>query len=119
MIAANPAALVPSQREVARRLRSTPGQGPQLLIALTGYGQATDRAAALDAGHLAGYGADVLDEEPPPANHPLLRCRNAVITPHIGSRTHESVVRQATMAAQNMINILEGRPALAQANKLS
>jgi signal transduction histidine kinase len=36
--------------EVARRLRSTPGQGPQLLIALTGYGQATDRAAALDAG---------------------------------------------------------------------
>jgi D-3-phosphoglycerate dehydrogenase / 2-oxoglutarate reductase len=76
-------------------------------------------AAALDAGHLAGYGADVLDEEPPPADHPLLRCRNAVITPHIGSRTHESVVRQATMAAQNMINILEGRPALAQANKLS
>jgi lactate dehydrogenase-like 2-hydroxyacid dehydrogenase len=36
----------------------------------------------------------------------------------IGSRTYESVVRQATMAAQNMINILEGRPALAQANKI-
>jgi D-3-phosphoglycerate dehydrogenase / 2-oxoglutarate reductase len=75
-------------------------------------------AAALEAGDLAGYGADVLDEEPPPANHPLLRCRGTVITPHIGSRTYESVVRQAMMAAQNMINVLEGRPAVAQANKL-
>jgi len=75
-------------------------------------------AAALDAGRIAGYGADVLDEEPPQPDHPLLKCRGAVITPHIGSRTYESVVRQATMAAQNMINVLGGRPALAQANKI-
>jgi len=75
-------------------------------------------AAALEAGTIAGYGADVLDEEPPPADHPLLRCRGVVVTPHIGSRTFESVVRQATMAAQNMINVLEGKPALAQANKV-
>jgi D-3-phosphoglycerate dehydrogenase / 2-oxoglutarate reductase len=75
-------------------------------------------AAALQAGDLAGYGADVLDEEPPRADHPLLRCRGTVITPHIGSRTYESVVRQAMMAAQNMINVLEGRPAVAQANKV-
>lgn len=75
-------------------------------------------AAALDAKDIAGYGADVLDEEPPPADHPLLRCRGTVITPHIGSRTHESVVRQATMAVQNMINVLSGQPAVAQANKL-
>ena len=75
-------------------------------------------AEALDAGTIAGYGADVLDEEPPPADHPLLRCLGVVITPHIGSRTFESVVRQAMMAAQNMINVLEGKPALAQANKV-
>ncbi|MBJ7327971.1 MAG: hydroxyacid dehydrogenase, partial [Chthoniobacterales bacterium] len=75
-------------------------------------------AAALDAKEIAGYGADVLDEEPPPADHPLLRCRGTVITPHIGSRTHESVVRQANMAVQNMINVLSGQPAVAQANKL-
>ena len=75
-------------------------------------------AAALDANQIAGYGADVLDEEPPSPDHPLLKCRGAVITPHIGSRTYESVVRQATMAAQNMINVLEGQPAVAQANKL-
>ena len=75
-------------------------------------------AAALEAGQIAGYGADVLDEEPPKSDHPLLKCSRAVITPHIGSRTYESVVRQATMAAQNMINILEGKQALAQANKI-
>jgi D-3-phosphoglycerate dehydrogenase len=75
-------------------------------------------AAALDADQIAGYGADVLDEEPPSPDHPLLKCRGAVITPHIGSRTYESVVRQATMAAQNMINVLAGQPAVAQANKL-
>lgn len=75
-------------------------------------------AAALNAGEIAGYGADVLDEEPPKPDHPLLKARRTVITPHIGSRTYESVVRQATMAAQNMINILEGQPALAQANKI-
>jgi D-3-phosphoglycerate dehydrogenase len=75
-------------------------------------------SAALDAGQIAGYGADVLDEEPPKPDHPLLKCRGSLITPHIGSRTYESVVRQATMAAQNMINVLEGKPAVAQANKL-
>jgi D-3-phosphoglycerate dehydrogenase len=76
-------------------------------------------AAALEAGDILGYGADVLDEEPPRPDHPLLKCHRAVLTPHIGSRTHESVIRQATMAAQNMINVLAGRPALAQANTIS
>lgn len=73
--------------------------------------------SALQAGRIWGYGADVLDEEPPPADHPLLRCPNALITPHIGSRTYESVIRQATMATQNLINMMNGQPALAQANK--
>lgn len=84
-------------------------------------GELVDSAAlaqALDEERIAGYGADVLDEEPPQPNHPLLHCRSTVITPHIGSRTFESVVRQATMAVQNMINVLGGLPALAQANKI-
>lgn len=74
--------------------------------------------SALKAGRIWGYGADVLDEEPPPADHPLLSCPNALITPHIGSRTYESVVRQATMATQNLLNVMKGEPALAQANKV-
>ena len=77
-----------------------------------------DMAEALNAERLAGYGTDVLDQEPPPKDHPLLSAKNCVVTPHVGSRTHESVQRQAGMAATNLINVLSGKPALAQANKL-
>ncbi|MEM7790554.1 MAG: phosphoglycerate dehydrogenase [Verrucomicrobiota bacterium] len=75
-----------------------------------------DVAAALESGKLGGYGADVLDQEPPPADHPLLGAKNCIITPHVGSRTYESVQRQASMATQNLINLLKGEKALAQVN---
>jgi D-3-phosphoglycerate dehydrogenase / 2-oxoglutarate reductase len=76
----------------------------------------TDIVAALVSGKLGGYGADVLDQEPPPADHPLLGAKNCIITPHVGSRTYESVKRQAGMATQNLVNLLKGEKALAQVN---
>ncbi len=77
---------------------------------------ATDIATALESGKLGGYGADVLDQEPPPPDHPLLGTKNCIITPHVGSRTYESVQRQASMATENLINLLKGEKALAQIN---
>ena len=71
---------------------------------------------ALHAGKIGGYGTDVLDVEPPPPDHPMLNAPNTVITPHIGSRTFESVQRQATMAARNLVLALRGETPLAQAN---
>ncbi len=85
----------------------------------TGRGELVDVQAVVDAlesGHLGGYGADVLDQEPPPADHPLLGAPRCVITPHVGSRTYESVARQAEMAARNLILALSGKKPLAQAN---
>ncbi len=76
-----------------------------------------DMAAALESGQVGGYGADVLEVEPPPADHILLKAPNCVITPHIGSRTHESVQRQAGMATRNLLNFFNNMPAEAQANK--
>lgn len=76
-----------------------------------------DVCAALESGYLGGYGADVLDQEPPPADHPLLSAPHCVISPHVGSRTYESVARQADMALRNLILVLDGKPALAQANQ--
>lgn len=73
--------------------------------------------SALNSGKIGGYGADVLDVEPPPADHPLLNAKNCIITPHIGSRTYESVVRQAGMATENLVRFLSGEAPLAQANK--
>jgi D-3-phosphoglycerate dehydrogenase len=75
-----------------------------------------DLVDALKSGHVAGYGADVLDQEPPPADHPLLTLSNVVITPHIGSRTYESVVRQASCAVENLTRFLAGQKPHAQAN---
>ena len=77
-----------------------------------------DLAEALQTDKVGGYGADVLDQEPPPADHPILKAKNTVITPHIGSRTYESVQRQAGMAAQNLILALKGEKPLAQANEV-
>lgn len=75
-----------------------------------------DLADALNREKVGGYGADVLDVEPPPSDHPILRAKNTVITPHIGSRTYESVQRQAGMATENLILALKGEKPLAQAN---
>jgi D-3-phosphoglycerate dehydrogenase / 2-oxoglutarate reductase len=72
--------------------------------------------AALKSKSILGYAADVLDQEPPPPDHPLLGLPNVVITPHIGSRTHESVQRQATCAVENLTLFLSGKPPIAQAN---
>ncbi len=75
-----------------------------------------DIVKALHAGKLAGYGADVLDVEPAAADHPLLSAPNCIITPHIGSRTHESVIRQATKATENLLMLLRGQKPHAQVN---
>lgn len=67
-----------------------------------------DVAAALRSGTLRGYATDVLDQEPPPADHPLLRLPNCIVTPHVASRTAESVQRQATCAVDNLIKAFRG-----------
>jgi D-3-phosphoglycerate dehydrogenase len=72
--------------------------------------------AALKAKAILAYAADVLDQEPPPRDHPLLGLPNVILTPHIGSRTHESVQRQATCAVENLTRFLAGKPPVARAN---
>jgi len=70
--------------------------------------ETADMVTALNSGKIGGYGTDVLDVEPPPADHPLLSAKNCVVTPHIGSRTYESVPRQAMKSLTNLINALSG-----------
>ncbi len=64
--------------------------------------------AALESGQLGGYAADVMEHEPPAPDHPLLHHPKVMITPHIGSRTYESVPRQALRATQNLIHFFNG-----------
>lgn len=76
-----------------------------------------DIAEACKSGHLGGYGADVLDHEPPAPGHVFNEIDNIIVTPHIGSRTFESVERQAMRATLNIVNYLNGQPDFIQANK--
>jgi phosphoglycerate dehydrogenase-like enzyme len=57
--------------------------------------------------HLAGYLTDVLAHEPMLKDEVLLGLDNVIITPHIGSRTYESVQRQGVMAVNNLLNLLK------------
>lgn len=70
----------------------------------------TALAAALDSGHLAGAGLDVLAQEPPQANHPLLRRGNVLVTPHISAGTCEALSTKMRHAFANMIRHTRGEP---------
>lgn len=108
-----------STRHLVRADRLTLAK-PGLLVVNTSRAELVhmpDMIAALNAGQVGGYATDVLDEEPPPADHPLLNHPKALITPHIGSRTYESVPRQAMRATLNLVNYLSGGADVIQANK--
>lgn len=76
-----------------------------------------DIAEACKAGRLGGYATDVLEHEPMKTPHPFQGVDNIVVTPHIGSRTFESVERQALRAVHNIVNYLKGGSDYIQANK--
>lgn len=64
-------------------------------------------AAALDAGHLAGAALDVLEQEPPPDDHPLLDRDNVILTPHLGASSHEAQRNVAVDVAEQIATFLE------------
>ena len=81
-----------------------------LLIINTARGELVDESAIIDSlknGIVSGYVTDVLEHEPMKPNHPFRNTKNVLITPHIGSRTFESVERQGIMAVENLVSILK------------
>ncbi len=65
-------------------------------------------ADALNRAKLAGAAVDVYEEEPPGADHPLLKAKNIVLSPHIGANTIEAQDRVAVQTSEMVIDALRG-----------
>ena len=86
---------------------------PETILINTGRGPLVDDAAlaeALKAGRLKAYCADVMTEEPPKADNPILQVDNAYITPHIAWATKEARQRLLQIATANVSAFLKDTP---------
>lgn len=78
-----------------------------------GRGKVVDTNAlvkALKNRTIFAAGLDVTDPEPLPTDHELLKLPNAVIIPHLGSATVKTRNNMGIVAAQNILNGLDGKP---------
>ncbi len=67
-------------------------------------------AEALADGRLAGYGADVMENEPPREGSPLFSQPNAYLTPHIAWATKDALDRLMRICVDNVRAFAEGHP---------
>jgi D-3-phosphoglycerate dehydrogenase / 2-oxoglutarate reductase len=85
---------------------------PTAYFITTARGSIHDEAAldaALAGKKIAGAGLDVWEREPPPAQHPLMKYDNVIVTPHMAGVTIESRARMGQIAAEQMIDALDGK----------
>ena len=61
---------------------------------------------ALESGHLGGAGLDHFPGESLPADHPLCRMHNVVLTPHIGGATYDTEANHSKLIADDVARIL-------------
>ncbi|MGC4089800.1 MAG: D-2-hydroxyacid dehydrogenase [Polyangiaceae bacterium] len=104
--------LTPDTAEVVRWSLLSEMRREALIIntARGGLVRAADLARALDEGIIAGAALDVLSQEPPRADDPLLRAKNCIITPHLAWTSVEARRRLLSVSVENVRQILAGKP---------
>ena len=84
---------------------------PSAFLINTARGGIVDESAlfyALKNSKIAGAAIDVMENEPPARDNPLLHLDNIVITPHIGASTHESVRAVYHAVRENVVRVISG-----------
>jgi phosphoglycerate dehydrogenase-like enzyme len=88
-------------------------RGAYFIAVSRGTIYSTDALVEALANHqLAGAGLDVTNPEPLPANHPLWKFENVVITPHIAGASDVSLSRVIEMLKENIRRFSAGEPLL-------
>ncbi len=64
--------------------------------------------AALQEGRLAGAALDVFENQPLPAQHPLMALDNVLLTPHVAGLTAQSMARMSQGTAEEVLRLLAG-----------
>ena len=83
-------------------------------IARGGSVVTADLQKALEEGRIAGAGLDVVEPEPLPANHPLWKAPNLIITPHISSRADVQGEGRWLLARENLRRYVAGGKMLSE-----
>ena len=65
-----------------------------------------DLLEALEAGKVGGAAIDVFEQEPPPADHPLLAHERVICTPHLGASTEQAQVNVSVAVAEQVRDYL-------------
>lgn len=110
--------LTPSTRHLINAA-SIAKMKPSAILINTGRGPLVDEQAVADAlngERLAAFGADVLSQEPPRGDNPLLSARNCFLTPHIAWATLEARTRLMSTATENVRQFIAGEPVANRVN---
>ena len=110
--------LTPSTRHLINAA-SIAKMKPSAILINTGRGPLVDEQAVADAlngERLAAFSADVLSQEPPRGDNPLLSARNCFLTPHIAWATLEARTRLMSTATENVRQFIAGEPVANRVN---
>jgi phosphoglycerate dehydrogenase-like enzyme len=86
---------------------------PHALLVNTARSQLVDTDAlvrALEDGRIGGAAIDAFEEEPLPADHPLLAAPRLLLTPHVAFNTPEAAAELIRLALENLLAFAAGRP---------
>ena len=85
---------------------------PSAIFVNTGRGRVVDEPAliaALQQGKIAAAGLDVLEDEPPDPNNPLLKMDNVLVTPHTAFYSDEAFIESRRRVGQEVAAVLTGK----------